>query len=66
MKIILNGKGEECQAGISLAEYIEQRGLNPKATIVTLNGEPVAIDDFSDIKMNENDILEMFTFVGGG
>ncbi|MGM0596146.1 MAG: sulfur carrier protein ThiS [Myxococcota bacterium] len=62
MNIILNGKTKKVDNNTSIADLLKAFS-NKNAVVVELNGN---ICQNRDYKLNENDIVEIVTFVGGG
>ncbi len=65
MKINVNGKAEET-APCSLLDFIHQKGLSPEGIVVEHNHNIVKRKTWQDIQLQENDNLELLSFVGGG
>jgi sulfur carrier protein len=62
----VNGESRRCATGTPLAEFLKQLGLNPRLVAVEYNGE-ILHKQFWDITLiQEGDILEVVTIVGGG
>lgn len=62
----VNGESRRCATGTPLTELLKQLGLNPRLVAVEYNGE-ILHKQFWDITlMQEGDILEVVTIVGGG
>lgn len=66
MKIILNGKKTDVGEGLSIAEFMRQKKLDSKAFIVVYNHEVIEKNTWSEIKLENEDSLEILQFVGGG
>ena len=66
MKITVNDKEKEIDAGVTIALFLDQSGIPASKTVVTLNGNTLQLDEFADTELKENDSLELFSFVGGG
>jgi len=66
MKIILNGKENFLPEGITVAELISLKGLNPGTIVVEYNYEVVKAETWADIVLKDNDRIEILRFVGGG
>ncbi len=66
MKILVNDKMREIDTGLSLLQFLEESDIPAAKTIVSLNGKPLQLDEFSATELKENDSLELFSFVGGG
>ncbi|QTA37926.1 sulfur carrier protein ThiS [Thermosipho ferrireducens] len=65
MKISVNGKEKVCKAS-SVKELLEELLLVDKPIVVVLNGNIVSVKDYPEIKLSENDKVEIITVVGGG
>ena len=62
----VNGESRRCAIGTPLPELLKQLGLNPRLVAVEYNGE-ILHKQFWDItQIQEGDILEVVTIVGGG
>jgi len=66
MRVVVNGKPVECEAGTNLRDLIVQLGFKPGAIVVERNRELVRREDFPRILLGEGDTLELLQFVGGG
>ena len=66
MKITINGKEEVVRKGMTVAEIIELKKVNPDAVIVEYNHDFIKREAWVDIVLEENDVLEILRFVGGG
>ncbi len=66
MKITINGKEEVVRKGMTVAELIELKKVNPDAVIVEYNHDFIKREAWVDIVLEENDVLEVLRFVGGG
>ncbi len=65
MNIIVNGKNESISSD-TIRNYIHEKGMNPKALVVELNGQVVIADRWDQTRLCEGDQLELLSFVGGG
>ncbi|EGO63385.1 sulfur carrier protein ThiS [Acetonema longum] len=66
MLIRVNGRQEEAIAGMTLLEYLRNKGLDPGQAVVEYNQQVVERDQWGSIGLKENDQLEVLRFVGGG
>lgn len=66
MRITVNGETEEITQGITLLDFIRERGLNPDVVVAEINRNIVARDNFAAVHLNSGDSLELLHFVGGG
>lgn len=64
MKIIVNGKVMECFLD-TYHDLISSLNLNPEHIVIECNAQILQKDDWNK-KMQENDELEIVSFVGGG
>jgi sulfur carrier protein len=65
MNITVNGRNESISSD-SIMAYIREKGMNPKALVVELNGQVVVADRWDQTPLCEGDRLELLSFVGGG
>jgi len=66
LTVVLNGKPEEFPSGMTIAELVTQKGLNPEIVIIEYNYELVDREAWAGTVLKENDRLEILRFVGGG
>ena len=66
MKITLNGREEISSRGMTLADLISSKGINPETVIVEYNCQLIKKEAWGGIVLKENDRLEILRFVGGG
>ena len=67
MEITVNGeKRVGLTSPLTVAELIEQLGINPKSIIVELNFEIVTKNKVSETKVQDGDTIEIVRLVGGG
>ena len=62
----VNGENRRCATGTPLAELLKQLGLNPRLVAVEYNGEILHKQFWANTQIQEGDILEVVTIVGGG
>lgn len=61
----INGQPTEA-AGKTVAQIVEEQGLNVQRVAVELNGDIVKRSDFDKVVVKEDDSMEIVNFVGGG
>lgn len=66
MDVIVNGKKEALSDGITIGEFLKGENLDSGSVVVELNADIVDRTSYDTIVLNENDILEVLRFVGGG
>lgn len=65
MVLIVNGKPTETAPGTTIRQLLENLGLKPERVAIELNRRLVRAPDYDRI-LQDNDALEVVTFVGGG
>ena len=66
MEITVNGKQQQVDSGTSLGQLLEDLKLDPTRVVIERNFVAVLRDDYTNIKLNDGDSLEIVQFVGGG
>ena len=66
MKVMINGKGEELQDGISVAELLAFRKIRAEMISVELNGAILHRGKFGSTRLSEGDKVEFIYYMGGG
>jgi thiamine biosynthesis protein ThiS len=66
MRITVNGKTEELDGRLTLAELVRRHDLTPDRVAVEVNRELVQRADYGGTTLADGDVVEIVTFVGGG
>lgn len=66
MQIKLNGEIEELSKEITLLELISKKGLDPQKIVIEHNLKIIKKKDLDQVNINENDTIEIVSFLGGG
>jgi len=66
MKIILNGEEILINNNISLLDLLELKNISQKNIAIEKNRKIITKYSWRKEKLNENDIIEVITAVGGG
>ena len=66
INITLNGAEIQVDAGLSLGELIDRRGLERRMIAIEYNGEIIPRHDYDDTEVHAGDVLEVVHMVGGG
>lgn len=67
MKVRINGKEELIsENSLTLQELIINRGLSPQKVVVEVNLQLIPREEWSRLKLQDNDHIEIISFVGGG
>lgn len=64
--ISINGKREELEAPINLAELLESKRIRPQVTVIAVNRERVAHDELAATIANDGDLVEIMIQLAGG
>ncbi len=62
----INGKPTELSVGTTISAFLAGRDLHERLVVVERNGEIVKRPLFSEVVIEEGDLLEIVHFVGGG
>jgi sulfur carrier protein len=66
VRITANGTSFDVPPPLTVAEFIRQRGLDPRYVVVERNGEPLSRDRYADLALEDGDRLELVRAVAGG
>ncbi len=66
MKIQANGQERELSNGKLLGEFLEENQYQKERIAVELNGDIVPKSRYGETVLQEGDVLEVVSFVGGG
>lgn len=62
----INGKEYTLQMGQSLYDILVACKMNPQSVVVEKNGKIVTRENFGCTDVQDEDVLEVVSFVGGG
>lgn len=66
MKILCNGETVEVAAGLRVADYLDQLGLDASSVVVECDGKVLTRDEYESHALQDGSVLELIRFVGGG
>ncbi len=66
MNVTANGETYQLPATRTIAEFIRDRGLDPRFVIVERNGEPLQRARYDDVSLEDGDRIELVRAVAGG
>ena len=66
MRVTANGKPFVVDEGMSVTQFLERRGLDPRYVVVERNGEPLERSRYESVTLGEGDRLELVRAVAGG
>lgn len=61
----INGE-EKAAAGKNLLEYLKESGFEPERVVVERNLEIIPGDRLGSVMIQDEDVIEVLRFVGGG
>lgn len=61
----INGE-EKAAAGKNLLEYLKETGFEPERVVVERNLEIIPGDRLGSVMIQDEDVIEVLRFVGGG
>lgn len=64
--ITVNGKKAELEKPLSIEDYLESAGIDPKIVVVEYNFEIPDKGKWTEITLKDGDNLEIVKFIGGG
>lgn len=66
IQLTINGKPEQFDSDLTIADLLSRLELNPKQCAVEVNRDLVPRESHSDHSLANGDEVEVVTFVGGG
>ena len=66
MNIFINGEKFHVHENINLINILKDNNLNTKNIVIEINKVIITRDHWENMKINENDSIEIITAVGGG
>lgn len=66
MNLVVNGRKFEHGGDGTVSALLAELGATPEHTALTVNGELVFSKDWKTFELNNDDTVEILTFVGGG
>lgn len=66
MMILVNGEEMHLSPGTTLGNWLKEAGLGEKHIVVELNERIIPRDAWAEITLQQDDRMEIVTFVGGG
>ncbi|HHY72120.1 MAG TPA: sulfur carrier protein ThiS [Bacillus bacterium] len=65
-KVKVNGNFIEFEKEKNLFDFLTEKNFDIGLIVVERNGEIVPKDNYKDVLLHDEDVLEVVTFVGGG
>ncbi|MDX2433749.1 MAG: sulfur carrier protein ThiS [Desulfobacterales bacterium] len=66
MKITCNGETKEITPNTTLLSFIRDMNLNPDTVVAECDGRIVKREEYDNLVLSEETVLELIRFVGGG
>ena len=64
--ITINGKTIGLSENITVSEYLKQNQYRPERIAIELNGSILPKSAYDSTVLNDEDVMEIVSFVGGG
>ena len=64
--VSINGKREEVEAPVNVAELLETNKIRPQVAVVAVNRERVSRDALATTVANDGDVVEIMIQLAGG
>lgn len=64
--VTANGERFDLAGALTIAEFIRQRGLDPRYVVVERNGEPLERARYDAVHLEDGDRIELVRAVAGG
>lgn len=62
----VNGKDKTLEKPISVSEFLVNEGYRPEIVAVERNGEIIPKKEFDKTMLDNSDVIEVVSFMGGG
>ncbi|WP_136807086.1 sulfur carrier protein ThiS [Desulfosediminicola flagellatus] len=66
MEIIVNGDVQSLEKTLTIADFLQEKGIDPGTVIIEHNQEIVKGSNYAETMLNNKDHIEILRFVGGG
>lgn len=66
MEITVNGDIQSFDKSITIADFLEEKGIEPATVIIEHNRNIIKGSDYGATMLNHKDHIEILRFVGGG
>jgi sulfur carrier protein len=66
INVTANGRAYGVEPGRTVAEFVRERGLEPRLVVVERNGEPLTPSALHSTRLDDGDRLEVVKVVAGG
>lgn len=66
IQITVNGQKRDVEEAISLADFLEQAGIQRRMIAVARNDEVIPRREYGTVMLRDGDVLEIVHMVGGG
>ena len=66
VRVTANGEVFDLPAAQTVAEFVRDRGLEPRFVVVERNGEPLERSRYDQVRLEDGDRIELVRAVAGG
>ncbi len=64
--VSINGKREEVEGPVSVAELLESKRIRPQVAVIAVNRERISREALPDTVANDGDLVEIMIQLAGG
>lgn len=64
--VSINGKREEIEAPVNVAELLEEKKIRPQVAVIAVNRNRIASEDLAATVANDGDVIEIMIQLAGG
>jgi len=66
MEITVNGEKQKIESQVSVAQLLEELGIDPETVVIERNLDILKLEDHGEILLEEGDSIEIIRMVDGG
>jgi len=66
MEITLNGEKQKIESQVSVAQLLEELGIDPETVVIERNLDILKLEDHGETLLQEGDSIEIIRMVDGG
>lgn len=66
MQLTINGKNSNFPSPLNLQDYLKKQNIDLEAIVVEINEKIIKKTEWPTTILQENDVVELIMFVGGG
>ena len=66
IKLTINGKGVELREPVNVLQFLQSKKIKSQFVAVAHNGDVLRKDEYTNVLLEDGDVLEVVRPVGGG